>query len=178
MSDSPCDDFDDYLDETISDSNRHRFEAHLLTCPDCHRELQLQRQVNSLLAAAAHLEPVSVALVDRVERRIFNATILRRWYWATGIAAAVMIVVTIGAWFGWRPAHRTEPVVTSSPPDEKQSKDFNVVQDNETIPASAVDVKVGPTLAGIVVPMKSDNAKVAIFWIYPSIPPSPNPLPD
>jgi anti-sigma factor RsiW len=172
MSHSPCDDLDEYLDETLSESNRLRFDAHLLTCSDCQREIHFQRQVDSLLAAAAQLEPVPRSIVDRVERRILQEASRQRWFWTTGLAAAVMLVVTIGAWLGWRARHG--PVVKSSAPDERHSTSVDAAQVQQTYPAAAADVKVGPTLEGIVVPMKSDDAKVAIFWIYPSNPQSSN----
>lgn len=174
---SPCDNLDGYLDDTLGDGKRQDFEAHLAFCVDCQREVQLQQQIVSRLASAAQLEPVPRSLIDTIEQRI-DATTRRHWFNQIGIASAATIILAIGAWVGWHaiPGQKPVPFVTQNRPDRVPSMPTDLSHHQEPQYSAAADVIVRRASDGIVVPLQSEDSKVAIFWIYPSIPASPNSL--
>jgi anti-sigma factor (TIGR02949 family) len=168
MHDLSCQNLDAYLDGGLSESDQKEFDLHLLTCPHCQREVHLQQRVDSLLANAAQLEPIPRELVDRVQQRI-HSTSQRRRFATIGLTVAATIVMAIGVWSRWQgnPEPKRVPIVENRQTDGSESDKSNLPR-KPPKPAVVAEVSVGPASDGIIVPLKSNDSKVAIFWIYPT----------
>lgn len=166
MNTSPCDDLDGYLDNTLSEQQHAEFESHMTECPRCQSEVHLNRHVNSLLVrATTQLESAPPVLVDRISMRIRRAARRRMALIVCGAAAAIVLFAVCGrVGWDWMQKQKPVPIVEKSQNHPRQTNQ----PVEETNVRSDVQVTVGPTLDGIVVPLNSDDSRIAIFWIYPS----------
>jgi len=106
---------------------------------------------------------VPASLVAQIDGRLRRARRRRVAAWATGLAAAVLLVCALGAWLLPQRAKENEsarhPVVALPAPPPEPTPD----------PRSFVEVTFQPPSDVIAVPQKTDDPSVTIIWLYPTI---------
>jgi anti-sigma factor RsiW len=169
MNQPQCRQLEDYLARSLSNAERAEFAAHLAGCPACHQAIREQELMDQmLLRAATLLQPVSASLAEQTERRLQRAHRLRFTRWASGLAAAV-VLMCITAWLLTRePSQELSPVRIVEAPALQSTP---VVHD----PRSLVRVTFQPQAAVLAVPMKTENPNVTIIWVYPTVPTAAEP---
>ena len=159
-----CEQMDGYLGKWLTEDQRAEFEAHLATCLDCRRAVQEQQQLEHLLTRAAAVSmAVPADLSERIERRLRQVQRRRSLAWATGLAAAGVLVCALAAWL----LTQRTPIEKATPPP------MAAVQprpsESKPDPRSLVHVTFQPPSDVIAVPQKTDNPSVTIIWVYPTI---------
>jgi hypothetical protein len=172
MKGTSCEQIDGYLGKWLTEDQRSEFAAHLATCQDCRRAVQEQQQLECLLArATAAFVPVPAGLSERIEHRLSHAHHRRSVAWATGFAAAAVLICTLAAWFVTQRApvvrRARSPMAEVQPPPSEAKPD----------PRSLVHVTFQPPSDVIAVPQKTDNPSVTIIWVYPTLKPAQEPPP-
>lgn len=169
-----------YVLGALDAAERHEFEAHLTTCPDCQSRVAEARDTVGLLAAlppsavdevAAAAEPVPDTLLPSLLRSARRERARRRWFTAGvgAIAAACLVALAIVLWPGGgssnsRPAPQAFTAVRPSPVSataQLVSRDWGTEIDLRcTYPASD-DYRFAYRL---VVVDRSDNSHPAGDW--------------
>ncbi|SRR6266849_3423367 len=167
-----CEQIDGYLGKWLTEDERVAFEAHLANCPGCRQFVREQRRLEELLTRAnAVLVSVPMRLIDQIDERLWRARRRRVLVWATGLAAASILIYFLTAWFLPQRAFKVEPVqseIVAAPPQQPEA-----TRD----PRSLVEVTFQPPSDVIAVPQKTDNPSVTIIWVYPTIKTSQETIP-
>jgi hypothetical protein len=159
MRSSTCELREGYLGKWVTSKERVDFEAHLAHCPDCQPIVQEQQQLDDLLARAnVAIVPVPAGLIDEIDGLLRRARRRTMIAWASGLAAAGILICSLAAWFAQR-ADKERHAVTY--------KDRQVVPARD--PRSLVKVIFQPSSDVIAVPQKTENPSVTIIWVYPTI---------
>jgi anti-sigma factor RsiW len=151
-----CDQLDPYLLELLDSAERAAFEAHLAGCPVCRRDLQVQRNIDRLLARAGQEDAgPAPPIALRFEQRL-RARRVRTWRRAGALAAGLLAAA---AWLWWPPAARraNEPLVATDPGP--------AVSPATTRPK--VSVQLSADLIGV--PIETRDPRVTIVWTYPVV---------
>jgi hypothetical protein len=164
-----CEQKDGYLGRWLTEEERRAFEAHLAVCAACRQFVQEQRRFDDLVARAhATLVSVPAGLADQIEARLQSSRRRRAVAWASGLAAAGVMICLLA---GWLLAHKAEPVpsavVTTPFPQTEPTPD----------PRSLVKVKFPPSADVIAVPQRTENPSLTIIWVYPTIKMVQDPMP-
>ena len=174
MSISECDRLDDYLLGGLSEDEIAKFEAHLAGCAACRDQLWQQRRIDSLLAeGVGRLEPVSSALIDRIEERVHRSRRRRVVRWAWGLSAAVLVLVGALVWLAagsLGTGNKPHPIVQEHP---RQATGNRQADPPLRQPRASLVARV--TLAdpsdAILVPLETEASNVSIVMIYPTVKP-------
>jgi len=168
-----CNRLDDYLLGGLPDDEAAGFEAHLADCPVCREELQQQRRIDRLLAAATgQLEPVPASLTGRIEEQYHRSRRRRvaRWAWglsAAAVAASVLAVLLVMGAFGT--GNQLQPIVQehSAPAGNAGQVDPRGHQPPglDTVASVTAD---DPS-AAIFVPLRTEKPNISIVWVYPTV---------
>jgi len=174
MKASTCEQRDGYLGKWLTGDEQIEFEAHLANCLDCRQFIQEQQPLDGLLARAnSALLPIPEGLIDQIDHRLRRARRRRVMAWATGLAAAGVLICTFAVRFFVQQAPSDGPVQSAiaevAPHPSQLARD----------PRSLVQVNFQPSSGVIAVPRKTENPSVTIIWVYPTIKAGrePNPAP-
>jgi hypothetical protein len=178
MTNHPCTDLDDYLDDLMASADREAFERHLEKCDGCRQAVSFEQSM--LEAASASIEDAAVPAAVTAQAR----DAIRRWQlkcrlaWTAGLAAALLV-----GFFGYAirdPANaphiaktdRSEVTIDSDPPPP-------VARDNpkQTARQESGDEAHRPTIVRMLsgaspprvalsLPTQSDN--VTLVMVFPT----------
>jgi len=173
MSVPECDRLDDYLLGWLPDDEAAGFEAHLVDCPACREELQQQRRIDRLLAAATgQIEPVPASLVDRIEEQYHRSHRRRvaRWAWglsAAALAASVLAVLLVMGAFGT--GNQPQPIVQEHPKPVGDAEQVAPPGRQPPRPGAVARVTVDDPSAAILVSLQTERPNISIVWVYPTV---------
>ena len=170
MSQSRCDQLDEYLCGWLTSEAAAEFEAHLSDCPACQEECSLQRRIDRLLGEGfAIVNPVPASVAGRIERGIRTAR-RRRIGWSIAVtAAAAGIVAALGIWANSNGLMPTaiDQQVAESPNDNPLGLLLKASTQPQAAAGSTRVTLVDPSSA-ILVPIESHSPNVTIVRIYPT----------
>jgi anti-sigma factor RsiW len=178
MNDSECDRLEAYLDGCLPEQARAAFDRHLSQCPRCQHELRELRRIGEWLASADdELGAVPQHLAKRIAGELRSSRwVVRRWS-AIGAAAAAVLLSVVGAW--WKiTSHQSHERQVASRPNIGQPG--AVARDTDPLAGASRELQSQVRLTferdsdAIVVPIKSQDPDVSIFWIYSTEPEKPN----
>lgn len=55
-----------FLDDELSDDNRHAIRSHLERCPDCYQAFDFHAELKAVIAEKCHSEELPPGLLDRI----------------------------------------------------------------------------------------------------------------
>ncbi|MCA1726991.1 MAG: hypothetical protein LC722_04890 [Actinobacteria bacterium] len=91
----------EYLGGQLSARRRRTFEAHVIDCEDCWREVDVARRGRSIAEGARELAPQP--LRERVRAAVFSLPApRRRWLRAPAVVAVVAVVTVVGVFLAVR----------------------------------------------------------------------------
>jgi anti-sigma factor RsiW len=151
MNHRECNQLDAYLLELLEPDERAAFAEHLVGCPTCAREIEVQRRLDGLLAQVGQVDAVP-ALGLRFDQRL---RVRRRRVWLGVGALAASMVLAAGWLLGPKAlSPNTLSVATNAvplqPPLTGRPK---------------VSVRLGDNVIGL--PIETSDPRVTIVWTYP-----------
>jgi hypothetical protein len=168
-----CEQRDGYLGKWLTGDELVEFEAHLAYCRDCRQIIQEEQRLESLLARAnSALAPVPPALIDRVEHRLRQAGRRSAAAWATGLAAAALLICAVAIWH--LPQRVPEDGPVPSPVAAQAPRPAELAHARRPL----VEVTFHSPSDVIAVPQKTENPSVTIIWVYPTIKAEQDPSPE
>jgi hypothetical protein len=156
MNDPLCDLRDGYLGLWLTQAERWEFEAHMAACAHCRQAIQDQATITHwLLERSPAVPPL---LMPRVERKVRAARRRRLVAWGAGLAAATILLGYLVAEF----MPRTGDAQLATTSDMESARE-------PVLPTASVQVTFPPSAEVIAVPRKTDNPRVTIIWLYPTV---------
>jgi len=94
--------FDEQLDECLTESQQVPFDAHIAACADCRHEWQAYADAWEVLERQPGIEP-SFGFVERTLRRLDEKPVAgRSWFWLPSVRwatlAAAVVALGVGGW--------------------------------------------------------------------------------
>ncbi len=157
---------DDWLDDAVAPAVGAAIESHLSACESCRAEFARHRKLAGDLLS---LGRVADGMADSGPR-VGALGARGRWQRLVRIAAAVMFAAGT-SWAVWSVLQRDEgaqQVVKA--PDADQPHDDRAIDDAPAGSSFWLALAEGDTR--MVVPVKSENPRIHIVWLYDSIPSS------
>ena len=154
------------IDGELSTAQQADLAEHLRTCDACRAmrsQLRAIRSAMQRLAAASEPNDTSLPPIPFSSVRRVSWPGVPAWIWA----AAAVIVLCFGSWLAKDMLHRSPvgpgPVVVNR---DQPVEPPTVVQLPQPAQREAAEVTIQTPPDTIVVPYKSRNPRVAIFWLY------------
>src|SRR5207253_9747761 len=98
MKATTCEQRDGYLGRWLTADERVEFEAHLANCSSCRQFIQEHQRLDGLLAQTnSALVPIPAGLSRQIEQRLLQARRRKTATWATGLAAAGILIAVVAA---------------------------------------------------------------------------------
>lgn len=174
MKQSECDQLDDYLLGWFSADEASAFERHLLECPSCRQEQELQRQIDGVFAGGDRLlDPIPEGLVARTRAKVRAVRRRRVRRWALAVAASVLALVAIGrvvANYGCWPVDEQVAATEEAERPESRAPPEAPASLHEPAAAPARIAMTDPS-TGIVVDLKTKDPRITFVWVYPTVQP-------
>ena len=161
MSQTACDNLDDFLAGELAADRRRAFDAHLADCPACRAEVADWHSLcRTLKAATDQLEVPSAGLSRRIERGV-KVTAPTATKEGRSWRIAALIAVSL-----WAAVLFSEFLRPTLPPDAKPTRPKAFVA--ATVP-TAVPARPSIEVHGKVigVPIDIGDPKVTVVWLYP-----------
>lgn len=152
---------EDWLDGTLIEEAAGEVRDHLAFCVDCRDFFDKQRQIQNGLVA---LGLAADAYANSKSRYALTRQSRRAWFAAVGVAAAIALVVLLQ-----QPADN-QPLAIINQPASNVDADRPPLATNLT---TTIHFPASPNR--MVVPMKSDNPRVHIVWLYDTVVPADEP---
>ena len=180
MSDTPCDQLDDYLDGVLPLETAREFEEHLRVCDQCCRAVDFERLVTTAARDQAEHIAAPIEVVDGTRRAIRRQANQWRFVWTPGLGAAILVACLLVYSQGFRRvatdplphSMRNEPTVPS-PPSVNEPRLDGLGDPPESIVeakrAATVRVRSGHRQSHIAVTRSSSTDNVTIVMMYPTI---------
>ncbi len=157
---------DDWLDDAVDPVVGAAIESHLSSCHACRAEFTRHRKLAGDLLS---LGRVADRMAD-AGQGVGAIASRGRWQWLIRIAAAVMFAAGT-SWAVWSVLQRDDGVQqVVRAPDADQSHDDRPIDDAPARSSFRLALAEGDTR--MVVPVKSENPRIHIVWLYDSISPS------
>ena len=173
MSAPDCDRLDDYLLDGLPEDEAAGFEAHLADCPACREELQQQRRIDRLLAAATgQLGPVPASLIDRIEEQYGRSHRRRVARWAWGLSAAAVAASALAVWLvmgAFGTGNQPQPMVQEHSAPAGDAEQAAPARVETPRPVSVARVTFADPSEAILVPLESGKPNISIVWVYPTV---------
>ncbi len=156
----------DWLDDAVDPAVGAAIESHLSACESCRAQFERHR---TLAGDLLLLGEVADRMAD-AGPRVGALAPRGRWQWLIRIAAAVVFAVGT-SWAVWSVLQRddgAQQVVRV--PDADQPRDDRAIDDAPARSSFRLAMADGDTR--MVVPVKSENPRIHIVWLYDTISPS------
>ncbi len=165
-----CQLLEEYLAGALDDHSQHNFEAHLAACQTCQSQIALQQSVELALLKANAAVDMPAGLVDRVERRVRQASRTRRLAIGSLASAALLLVAGIVA-LG------TYALGGGSSPEKQAARDRwrplpNAPAGETTAEDRLVEVTFPASQNIVANQIETTDPTVTILMVYPAVRPA------
>lgn len=179
MSDSLCDQLEDFVGDRLSARAQAQFQLHLAACTDCRQVIRDHERLDRLLASAtSELGPVPTGLIANIEQQLRGQSPRQMSRRIGAFAAAATVLVACGIWYA--AGGRARPHAEASRNLEIQSNSgaapsalndsIRRIDPTPVRRSAAVRISFDRGSDAIVVPVESQDPNVSIFWLYPTVP--------